>query len=94
MQLGVLPEALANLPSGVTVTSARALLRNALPIQNKPIRTIQRELEAIDEFVRIPGNQGFGNVVRAAKKSLNVVSSQQSQILSDVPAAKKVTPVT
>lgn len=85
----LVPPASANLPTGVTVKSARALLRNALPINNKPIRTIQRELELIDEFVRIPGNQGFGQVERAAKKSLKIVSNSQSAILSDVDPSQK-----
>ena len=82
--------ATANLPSGVTVTSARALLRNALPIKNAPIRTIQRNLEAIDEFVRIPGNTGFGQINKAARKSLSVVGKEQNRILSDVIPSKKV----
>eukprot|EP00210_Caulerpa_lentillifera_P007509 g7175.t1 len=85
----IVSPAFANLPTGVTVKSARALLRNALPINNKPIREIQRELELIDEFVRIPGNQGFGQVSRAAQKSLKIVSNSQSAILADVDSSKQ-----
>jgi len=89
LKLGVWPAA-ANLPSGVTVTSAKALLRNALPISNKPIRAIQKQLEAIDEYVRIPGNTGFSNVVKAANNSLRVAKDRSDQILADVAPSKKV----
>lgn len=37
------------------VTNPKALLRYALPIDNKPIRSIQRELEAISAELRVPG---------------------------------------
>jgi hypothetical protein len=38
-----------------TVTNAKALLRYSLPIDNKPIRKVQRELEAISDELRVPG---------------------------------------
>lgn len=41
--------------SGNAVTNAKAILRYALPIDCKPIRQIQRELEAVSEDLRIPG---------------------------------------
>lgn len=37
------------------MTNPKALLRYALPIDNKPIRSIQRELEAISAELRVPG---------------------------------------
>jgi hypothetical protein len=37
------------------VTNAKALLRYALPIENKPIREVQRQLEAVSDDLRVPG---------------------------------------
>lgn len=42
------------------VKNAKALLRIALPIDNKPIRVIQEELDSISEAIRIPGNRALG----------------------------------
>lgn len=37
------------------VTPVQALLRYALPIDCKPIRQVQRELEGISDDLRVPG---------------------------------------
>lgn len=37
------------------VTPAQALLRYALPIDCKPIRQVQRDLEGISDDLRVPG---------------------------------------
>ncbi|KAL4447585.1 hypothetical protein ABPG75_004804 [Micractinium tetrahymenae] len=59
--------------SGDQVTNPKALLRYALPIDNKPIRSIQRELEAISAELRVPGSKSLGPIgkhVRAANSTL------------------------
>jgi hypothetical protein len=53
------PPAWAGIGGGA-VTNAKALLRYSLPIDSKPIRQIQRELEAVSEDLRIPG-EGSGH---------------------------------
>lgn len=52
----------AGLISSDPVKNARALLRNALPVNNKYIREIQRQLEGISESLRIPGSKSLGPI--------------------------------
>ena len=40
---------------GIVFQNPYALLRNALPISNKPIRQVQGNLESITEDLRVPG---------------------------------------
>lgn len=44
-----------SLPAVPLVTPAQALLRYALPIDCKPIRQVQRDLEGISDDLRVPG---------------------------------------
>lgn len=60
----VAPPAHAGLTAGDPVKNARALLRNALPVNNKPIRQIQLELEGISEQLRVPGSKPLGAIER------------------------------
>lgn len=60
----VVPPAHAGLTAGDPVKNARALLRNALPVNNKPIRQIQLELEGISEQLRVPGSKPLGAIER------------------------------
>ena len=53
MQLA--PHAEARLTAGGPVTNARAILRYALPIDNKAMAEVQKNLESISEALRIPG---------------------------------------
>lgn len=46
------PQAEARLTARDPVKNASALLRYALPIDNKPIRVIQEELDGISESLR------------------------------------------
>lgn len=62
---GIGPEGSPGMPpawagiSGQAVTNAKALLRYGLPIECKPIRQIQRELEGVSEDLRVPGGCWF-----------------------------------
>lgn len=53
--LQMAPRAEAMLTAGDPIKNARAILRYALPIDNKPIRQIQKDLESISAALRIPG---------------------------------------
>ena len=78
--------AYAGLPGADPVKDGRILLRNALPINGKnPIRVVQRELESINEALRVPGVK-FSAVNSAVKRSQSIVSSSKKReaILSDV----------
>lgn len=78
----------AMLTAGDPVKNANALLRYALPIDNKEIRIIQRNLEGISEDLRVPGVK-FSGVSKAVNTSLKIASKQQNKILASVPDKNK-----
>jgi hypothetical protein len=55
---------LSVLISGPPIKDANALLRNALPITNKPIKDVQKSLEDITEDLKQPGEKALGYVER------------------------------
>jgi hypothetical protein len=65
----VVPRAEAILTAGDPIKNARAILRNALPIDNKPIRRVASELESISEALRIPGSKSLGPIAKAARSA-------------------------
>jgi len=70
------------------ITNAKALLRNALPVQNKEIRAIQKYLESISDDLRVPGVK-FSGVQSSVNGSLRIVKDQKDKIMSDVAPSKK-----
>eukprot|EP00959_Pyramimonas_sp_CCMP1952_P461038 9480910-Pyramimonas_sp.AAC.1 len=79
---------MALLTPGDPVKNPKALLRNALPINNKEIRTIQLALESISEDLRVPGVR-FSGVSKSVNTSYNTATKQGDKILKSVPAANK-----
>mmetsp|Transcript_9752 Transcript_9752/g.26429 ORF Transcript_9752/g.26429 Transcript_9752/m.26429 type:complete len:447 (+) Transcript_9752:63-1403(+) len=73
------------------VKNANALLRYALPIDNKPIREIQNQLESISKALRIPGSKSLGPVAKAIKNSQNILTKQRKQIEADFAPGKEET---
>ncbi|KAL0042323.1 hypothetical protein WJX77_009098 [Trebouxia sp. C0004] len=71
------------------VKNARALLRYALPINDKYVRQMQRELEGISEALRIPGNKSLGPVARAFRKTESVLGNNKQAIIADFADDKK-----
>jgi len=69
------------------VTNARALLRNALPIDNKQIRDVQRKLESISDDLRVPGVR-FSGVESSVNGAYKVVSNDSQKILAAVAPDK------
>ena len=74
---------MAKLTPGDPVKNPYALLRNALPISNKPIRQVQRALESISEDLRVPGVR-FSGVSKSVNGSLKIVTKDGAAILKDV----------
>lgn len=70
------------------ITNAKALLRNALPVSNKPIRAVQKKLETISDDLRVPG-VNFRGVDGSVKGSLKIVQEQRAKILADVAPSRK-----
>ena len=69
------------------VTNARALLRNALPIDNKQIRDVQRKLESISDDLRVPGVR-FSGVESSVSGAYKIVSNDTTKILASVAPEK------
>lgn len=83
------PPAYARLTAGDPVKNASAILRNALPINNKPIREAQRDLESITEQLRVPGSKSLGPISRSVRGAQSVVTSQRDKIAADFAPAKR-----
>ncbi|MEW5302038.1 MAG: hypothetical protein WDW36_004850 [Sanguina aurantia] len=83
------PPAQAQLTVGVSpIKNASAILRNALPIENKPIRSIQKQLEGISESLRIPGAK-LAPVKRAIENAQDTLKKEQKAIIADFAPARK-----
>jgi peptidylprolyl isomerase len=74
------------LPSGNAITDGQAILRYALPIDNKPVRELQNNLEDIANHLR--GKQ-WSSISGDVKKATAILKTKQADILKSVPAAKQ-----
>lgn len=83
------PAVLGALPPGDAITDGKALLRYALPIDNKPIREVQRQIEDISERLRIQGTRALKGVRRNVKRAAYAMR-QPENILAAVPPAKEL----
>lgn len=83
------PAAHALLTAGDPIKNAQAILRYALPIDCKPIRSVQKDLESISDALRIPGSKSLGPIARAVRSATGTLASQRQAILAAVAPAKK-----
>jgi cyclophilin family peptidyl-prolyl cis-trans isomerase len=83
------PQAQAGMLSADPVKNAKALLRYALPINNKPIRVIQKNLEQISEDLRIPGNKSLGSVGKRVRGAASVLDREGKTIIADFAPDRK-----
>ncbi|WP_071190944.1 peptidylprolyl isomerase [Trichormus sp. NMC-1] len=83
---GWTPSGHAALPSGNAITDGKALLRYALPIDNKPVRKLQVSLEDISNQLR--ANKRWGAVNNDLKQASRILD-QPSQILASVPEERQ-----
>ena len=70
------------------VTNAKALLRYGLPINNKPIRAVQKKLENISDDLRVPG-VNFRGVESNVNGSLKIVQKDGAKIIASLAPSKK-----
>ncbi|KGG13367.1 MULTISPECIES: peptidylprolyl isomerase [Prochlorococcus] len=80
--------AIAALPKGNRISDPYAILRNALPINQKDLREIQRTLEETSDLVR--GGR-WPAISKAASRSQFLLNNRKNQILQSVPSSKKQT---
>lgn len=74
------PRAQAGLIATDPVKNAKALLRYALPIENKPIREIQKDLEQISEDLRVPGSKKLGSVAKRVRAASSLIEREGKTI--------------
>lgn len=77
----------AALPAGNAITDGKALLRYALPINNRPVRELQGSLEDIATQLR--ANRRWGAISSDLSKASRVVSDRNSQILESVSEERR-----
>lgn len=83
---GWTPSSSAALPSGNAITDGKALLRYALPIDNKPVRQLQASLEDISAQLR--ANRRWGAISKDISKASRILD-KPSQILTSVLAERQ-----
>lgn len=74
------------LPSGNAITDGQSILRYALPIENKPIRELQNNLEDIVNHLR--GKQ-WNSIDSNVKKAAVILQTKQTDILKGVPESQQ-----
>ncbi|MEM9924096.1 MAG: peptidylprolyl isomerase [Cyanobacteria bacterium P01_D01_bin.50] len=73
---------IAALPAGNAITDGKALLRYALPIDNEPVRKLQKNLEDIATQLR--ANRRWG-AIRKDLKTASRILSKPEKLLASVP---------
>jgi peptidylprolyl isomerase len=74
------------LPPGNAITDGKALLRYALPIENKPIRDVQASIENTADALRARRMPAVNRNIDMAQKTLN---RKEADILNSVPDDRK-----
>jgi peptidylprolyl isomerase len=75
------------LPPGNAITDGKALLRYSLPIDNEPVRNIQRDLEEMSEILR--SRRRIGGLNRNLDAASRVLNRKRDALLSSVPESCK-----
>jgi len=81
---------ISRLPPGNAITDGKALLRYALPIDNRPIREVQKDLEDISETLRVQGSRRLNAVNRNIDRTEKILK-RPVRILADVPDDRQET---
>ncbi|KAK9090457.1 hypothetical protein Sjap_023634 [Stephania japonica] len=75
--------------SGPPIKDPGALLRYALPINNKAIREVQKPLEDISDSLKVAGVKALDSVERNVRQASRALKQGRSLILSGVAESKK-----
>ncbi|MDY6786417.1 MAG: peptidylprolyl isomerase [Cyanobacteriota bacterium] len=75
----------SQLAQGNAITSPKAILRYALPIDNEPVRKLQDSLEEISEFLR---NRRWSPIGRNISRASRLVNSPE-KILASIPPERQ-----
>ncbi|ERT04414.1 cyclophilin type peptidyl-prolyl cis-trans isomerase/CLD family protein [Lyngbya aestuarii BL J] len=74
------------LPQGNAITDGKALLRYALPIDNEPVRKMQRSLEEIATRIRGKRWSPIKSDIAIASR---VLTTQESELLASIPSDRQ-----
>lgn len=74
------------LAQGDAVTDPRAILRNALPIDNSTIRTVQADLEGLSKYLK---GKRWSPAKKDIKNAAFLLNSRRDSILESVPDEQK-----
>ncbi len=77
---------LAKLPSTTAIKDARILLRNALPIDNQAIRSVQQILEVMPKEAKL---KRWGSLRQSIKQVQDIVINRREEILGAVNPARR-----
>ena len=77
----------SRLPAGNAVTDGKALLRHALPIDNKPVRDLEANVE--DMAAQLRGNRRWGALSKDASKTNSILQGKQDALLTSVPEDRR-----
>lgn len=75
--------------SGPPIKDPGALLRNALPINNKAVREVQKPLEDITDSLKIAGVKALDSVERNVRQASRTLKQGKSLIIEGLAASKK-----
>ncbi|KAL9685218.1 hypothetical protein QQ045_022666 [Rhodiola kirilowii] len=75
--------------SGPPIKDPEALLRYALPIDNKAIREVQKPLEDITESLKVSGSRGFDGVERNLKVASQALKEGKVSIIAGLAESKR-----
>lgn len=78
---------ISRLPAGNAITDGRALLRYALPIDNKAVRDLQASLEDISTPLRI--SRGRLTAINSYLKKARRILARPTELLVDIPEEKR-----
>lgn len=96
--MGSSPEAYAASPalpdisvliSGPPIKDPGALLRYALPIDNKAIREVQKPLEDITESLKVSGVKGIDSTERNLRQASRALKQGKTLIIAGLAESKK-----
>ncbi|WP_245602773.1 peptidylprolyl isomerase [Gloeothece verrucosa] len=76
------PMVIAVLAQGDAVTDPRAILRNALPIDNSTIRTVQADLEGLGKYLKA---KRWSSVKKDLKNAAFLLTLRRDSILKSIP---------
>lgn len=82
---------LAILISGPPVKDPSTLLRNALPIDSKPFKEVEKSLEDISDNLKLAGSKAFDPVERNVRQAARALSQNKLAIIANLAPAKKET---